>query len=393
MEHIFKSPDSNKVRIIFILVFSIGMLLFIGYEGHREQETILEHYGEEQLLLVQQAALFSGALQENGGGDAFGWEERMVKYLERSATSGSRYWILCRENSVLYLRNEDQTRKYQSMELSSYFLQEENTGFFEQLGKNEEFYIQVYRLEDGELMASVCRFSAEGEEYILILCTKTSYILSLNQMLAHQTYLMMAALLLCAVAIIVTLLFNGEITDAEKEILSLKNELQERNRQLTALSESKLSIFGSESSGELNKVCPTKSPADSLMEEQKLRYRQYRLKFYLNTYHYIFINGSPGELHPHTWQFMAQAVNQKEELTLFNEVEQRIEKILEKYQDQTLNEIEPFQVLNPTLENISEYFKNEFSEVLNEFGWRLVRFECSETPTRAYLIDLSEERK
>lgn len=395
MEYLFKSPNSNGKRIVFVILFSLGMLLFIGYEGHREQELMLEHYGEEQLLLVQQAVLLSGA---NGGSDpaSLVWVPRMIHYLQDSGASGSRFWILSKEDKLLYLRNDSVTKQYALKGLSAYFASEKNADFFHRLAEQESFSAQIDKPGEGELLASVKSFPAEGTRYTLILCTKTSYIMSLNQMLAHQTYLMMAALLLSAVAIIVTLIFNGEIAAAQEKLFTLKEELRQRNLQVTALSEGQLNLFeGGEPAGrgsaEPSGIRSGESAAfdtAGTVSAGNHRYRQYRLKFYLNTYHYIYINGKAGELHPHTWQLTAQALNKKEGLILFNEVEQKIEGILERYQDHTLNDIPPFNVLNPTLENISEYFKNEFYSVLNQFGWQLVRFECSETPTRAYLIDL-----
>ncbi|QOX63066.1 hypothetical protein FRZ06_06780 [Anoxybacterium hadale] len=395
MEYLFKSPGSNGKRIIFVILFSLGMLLFIGYEGHREQKIMLEHYGQEQLLLVQQAVLFSGA---NAGSNSVSlmWEQKMLRYLQDSTATGSRYWILSKEDRLLFLRNDSLTKQYTAKGLAGYFTAEKNADFLRRLAEEESFSAQVERAGEGELLASVKTFTAEGARYTLILCTKTSYIMSLNQMLAHQTYLMMAALLLSAVAIIVTLIFNGEISGAEEKNRALKEELQQRNLQVMALSEGQLAVFGkgepaAMEAGEFDAAAKGASAAigeAGTVSSENLRYRQYRLKFYLNTYHYIYIDGKPGELHPHTWQMTAQAVNQKDGIILFNEVELKIDGILERYQDQTLNDIPPFDVLNPTLENISEYFKNEFASVLNQFGWQLVRFECSETPTRAYLIDL-----
>lgn len=414
MEHIFKSPDSNRKRIMFVILFSIGMLLFIGYEGQREQRILLEHYGEEQLLLVNQVIRFSGARSDVSSLSS-DWEPQMRKILSESAVSGSRYWILCRGGSIVFLRNESLTKQYGTSDLSSYFSPEENTDFYQLFSEKKSFSTTVNRQEEGELLASVSQLTAGGTAYTLILCTKTSYIMSLNQMLAHQTYLMMAALFLSAVAIIVTLLFNGEITGAKEIIHSLREELQKRTLQLTALSEGQLTLFNQNQSAlydqkqNHNHNEPDRTKCRSALrgagrreerknreekikgeEDKKRRHRQYRLKFYLNTYHFIYINGNPGELHPHTWQMMAQAVNQKDGLILFNEVEQRIDAVLDRFQDKTLNDMEPFDVLNPTLENISEYFKNEFAAVLNQFGWQLIRFECSETPTRAYLIDQSD---
>lgn len=46
---------------------------------------------------------------------------------------------------------------------------------------------------------------------------------------------------------------------------------------------------------------------------------------------------------------------------------------------------------NPTLENLCEFFKNELEKLLGSHGWLLSRIEVSETPTRSYIIDRSDE--
>lgn len=43
------------------------------------------------------------------------------------------------------------------------------------------------------------------------------------------------------------------------------------------------------------------------------------------------------------------------------------------------------------LENCCEYFKTVIRERLKEEGWEMLRIEMSETPTRVYIIDLSDE--
>lgn len=122
-----------------------------------------------------------------------------------------------------------------------------------------------------------------------------------------------------------------------------------------------------------------------------MRYNQYRFKFYLNASHSIYLNGVLGQEHPHTWEITLDTIKLKDNFIIFNDIEKSIEKYLGKYQDLYLNKVEPFGKLNPTLENICQYFKNEFQKLLLENGWLLLSMEISETPTRSYIIDISDE--
>jgi 6-pyruvoyltetrahydropterin/6-carboxytetrahydropterin synthase len=124
-----------------------------------------------------------------------------------------------------------------------------------------------------------------------------------------------------------------------------------------------------------------------------LKYNQYRFKFYLNATHSIYIAGQLGEEHPHTWEITIQTIKVKEDFITFNAIEKDMEKYLESFQDRYLNKISPFITLNPTLENICIYFKEAFQKILVQKGWLLLSIEISETPTRSYMIDISDEIK
>lgn len=122
-----------------------------------------------------------------------------------------------------------------------------------------------------------------------------------------------------------------------------------------------------------------------------MKYSQYKFKFYLNASHAIYINGNLGQSHPHTWEIMIDTIKLNDRFIQFHEVERRIEQLLHNYQDKYINEIEPFNSLNPTLENICEFFKNSIRKLLKEVGWELIKIETSETPARSYIIDLMDE--
>lgn len=124
---------------------------------------------------------------------------------------------------------------------------------------------------------------------------------------------------------------------------------------------------------------------------KELLYREYCLKSYLNMSHYIIIEGRQGQTHPHTWEFITTIVVARDDFVEFRTFEKLIEQYLEKYQDQVLNTIEPFDTLVPTIENVTDYFDNELQELLHKNGCELISLEGSETPTRSYIISHRNE--
>lgn len=117
-----------------------------------------------------------------------------------------------------------------------------------------------------------------------------------------------------------------------------------------------------------------------------MQYKQYRLKFYLNLRHYIYINGKKGQLHPHTWELCLNVLKTVDEFILFHQMEEEMNAFLQTYQDQILNEIEPFHRINPTLENCCDYMAEQLGKILNKLGYILLMVEISETPAKSYVI-------
>ncbi len=114
--------------------------------------------------------------------------------------------------------------------------------------------------------------------------------------------------------------------------------------------------------------------------------RQYQFKFYLNGGHSILIDGHQGQVHPHTWEFGLKILMRREEFVEFNVFEKAINLFFEKYQNQTLNGVKPFDTLMPTLENMVDYFGEQLRGVIRAVGGELSQFVGSETPTRSYIV-------
>ncbi len=120
-------------------------------------------------------------------------------------------------------------------------------------------------------------------------------------------------------------------------------------------------------------------------------YGRYKFKFYLNASHAIYLDGVLGEIHPHTWEITLDTVKGRNDFVQFDTIEKEIERFLGRFQDGVINEIKPFDVTNPTLENLTVYFKRELMLILSDNGWLLTRIEVAETPARSYIIEIDEE--
>ncbi|MBP3544355.1 MAG: 6-carboxytetrahydropterin synthase [Lachnospiraceae bacterium] len=116
-------------------------------------------------------------------------------------------------------------------------------------------------------------------------------------------------------------------------------------------------------------------------------YKQYKFKFYLNMNHFIYNNGHPGEVHPHTWELTLSVISNNSEMTPFFNLEHKVEQLMDKYQDKLLNDCEPFNEMIPTVENAARYFFRMIQDAIMQEGWILLMLELSETPTRSYVIN------
>lgn len=122
-----------------------------------------------------------------------------------------------------------------------------------------------------------------------------------------------------------------------------------------------------------------------------MKYSQYKFKFYINANHAIYLNGVLGKNHPHTWEITIDTIKVRDDFIQFDIIENKVEAFFLTFQDADVNTIEPFNVINPTLENLCDYFKTMLSRILGGNGWLLTKIEMSETPSRSYIIDRADE--
>ena len=119
--------------------------------------------------------------------------------------------------------------------------------------------------------------------------------------------------------------------------------------------------------------------------------QEYKLRFYLNASHYVIFDGWKGSAHPHTWAICLTIQFPRNSQRRFSDFEKKLAGVLEPFQNRLLNDSEPFNSLNPTLENITEYFCDQFTKVLRKVSGELRKIEVSESISRTFILDCSME--
>lgn len=97
--------------------------------------------------------------------------------------------------------------------------------------------------------------------------------------------------------------------------------------------------------------------------------------------------GDCARLHGHNWQVEvmveAQKLDENGIAVDFRQIKQQTKKIIKKLDHQYLNEVPPFDSLNPTAEHIAQYFYQQVSSLVNNKSVRLREVMIWETPRAA----------
>ena len=97
--------------------------------------------------------------------------------------------------------------------------------------------------------------------------------------------------------------------------------------------------------------------------------------------------GDCARLHGHNWQvevsICSQVLNDNGIAIDFREIKKQTKLVVKRVDHQYLNEIEPFDVLNPTAENIAKYFYDEVGLLINNENVKVKDVVIWETPRSA----------
>ncbi|MDY2789688.1 MAG: 6-carboxytetrahydropterin synthase [Lachnospiraceae bacterium] len=110
----------------------------------------------------------------------------------------------------------------------------------------------------------------------------------------------------------------------------------------------------------------------------------YKLKYYMNASH-SFLD-QPEKRHAHTFAITLFIEVLEEDFVAFYAIEKRLDQYFAHFSGQYLNDLEEFSDLDPTVENIGDYFYEELRQRLFKHKLHLMQLSISETPVRKYSI-------
>ena len=103
-----------------------------------------------------------------------------------------------------------------------------------------------------------------------------------------------------------------------------------------------------------------------------------------------YLREYPGKcknVHGHTWYvdvvIKGKHLDNTGILIDFSDLKELVRNLIKPYDHQLLNEIAPFDTVNPSSENLAKYFYYELKKILSDKPISLVRVTVSESPTTA----------
>ncbi len=96
--------------------------------------------------------------------------------------------------------------------------------------------------------------------------------------------------------------------------------------------------------------------------------------------------------HAHTFELTLFIEVKKENFYLYDEIESVVYDCLMPYEYKELEEVEPFDQIEATLENMGNVFFSKLDIALEAFSFHLIKLEISETPSRVYIVSPYDKR-
>lgn len=346
-EEIKNNPQNRMNAVLLLIAIVIGFYALVSYAFiSKISNDALESGKDRQEAYCKLLSNQLGSLIEQGESD-----ESLIEYIENNVeVEGDSWPFLIKDETVIFAKNRSTTQS---------------------LKKKAEKSIFVQELEEQEQIINMIPFS---ENYLVgIITDKKRFAMT------EGTFFFALIMGSFAIFSIAGILYaTGCWTKNEKKLIQTSEELRVRNEEFE--------IYKNKNE-EYYSTTPLK------IEEglRSNRYKQYAFKFYINARHAIFIDGKLGAMHPHTWELHLNVMKVSNDFVQFNEIEKAIRELIMPFQDKEINSIEPFNVINPTLENCCNYFRDEIAKILKDKGWLLLMIEMSETPSRSYVVNMIAE--
>ncbi|MFZ5634889.1 MAG: 6-pyruvoyl-tetrahydropterin synthase-related protein [Bacillota bacterium] len=251
-----------------------------------------------------------------------------------------------------------------------------------QLEKELKDILHLKDLKDQEIKELINNIERKKEEVY-----STELTLAESTKIARETEntarLKAERLLADAEAVVVSR--KAQINIIEQEIADLKNELDSFN-QLFKSGNVKIE------DREPVRHRPEESDFDVKVKGLKLKDSSiYTIKLvsFINARHFVSFGQKAGPVHSHSWQIQIEVKVPAEntDMVAFAKIFEAIKSVLAPFDSVVLNDVHPFNRVQPTTENIALYLFNRLEDAMLEIGLGLGKVSVWETPTRGIEVE------
>lgn len=188
----------EKGRHVFGQTVLITILLAIAIELVFAWQIAAYEDGILDVNAFQQDAYVKLVLDQINLEDNRTNEEIIEKILATLDTTGSRYWTLSENHTMLYVQNVSGSNTYRNLTAESYYSDPSAADFFSSLEKDRVIHREI-RVEGQEYVASGALFSYNGSDYKLCLLSDREALLNNNKYLAAKVNLYILVTAACEI--------------------------------------------------------------------------------------------------------------------------------------------------------------------------------------------------
>ena len=109
---------------------------------------------------------------------------------------------------------------------------------------------------------------------------------------------------------------------------------------------------------------------------------------FFNASHFVITRGDPGPIHSHAYRFQAKCISQRltdqdQVVVGYEYLRDRMRKLAQAYNNQLLNDLPPFERLQPTTENLTAILFQQLDRMLRRINIYLSSVTVWESPTES----------
>lgn len=208
----------KKKKVLFTLgiaVFMALVTLAAVMEMSNYEYDVLDRYDDDQNRMARQLGDTLSLMYSDGRND-----QKIIEYMDSLESSGSRFYVLTKENEVIFARDIVTTKGLGALK--------DKTRFYD-------------RIEEQEVSIASAVFRGADSNMEIAVISDIYTVKADMGMIKHSYYVYMILALICLIMLAILEIMLGVWGSAEKKYINVQDMLERRNQDMEDLSEELMS--------------------------------------------------------------------------------------------------------------------------------------------------------